>query len=84
MDVTVTPKGGNSWELSDLLGRSMGRIVEWPVKGPFTIQPAGGALETMKGVKYGPHTSVDAALAEIEKCTRGVCRHCAEESSDRH
>jgi hypothetical protein len=28
----------------------------------------------MSGMKHGPHVSLDAALAEIEKHTRGVCR----------
>jgi len=34
----------------------------------------GHALETMAGIEQGPHASLDAALAEIEGHTRGVCR----------
>jgi hypothetical protein len=40
----------------------------------FTIHPEGHALMTMAGMKEGPHPTLDAALAEIEKHTRGVCR----------
>lgn len=73
MDITVASAGDRTWELTDLLGRSMGRIVEentW-----FMIEPAGGALETMADMDPGPYSSLDAALADIEKHTRGVCRH---------
>jgi hypothetical protein len=28
----------------------------------------------MAGIDHGPHASLDAALAEIERHTRGVCR----------
>lgn len=73
MDVIVAPESdGDAWSLTDLLGRPMGRIVKketW-----FTVDPAGGALETMAGMDVGPFVSLDAALAEIEKHTRGVCR----------
>jgi hypothetical protein len=36
--------------------------------------PEGHALETMAGIEQGPHASLDAALAEIERHTRGICR----------
>jgi hypothetical protein len=74
LDIIVTPtKDGQAWELADLLGRSMGRIAEGSSKR-FVIHPDGYGLETMSGMKHGPHVSLDAALAEIEKHTRGVCR----------
>jgi hypothetical protein len=38
------------------------------------IHPEGHASETMAGIQQGPHASLDAALAEIERHTRGVCR----------
>jgi hypothetical protein len=38
------------------------------------IYPEGHASETMAGIQQGPHASLDAALAEIERHTRGVCR----------
>ena len=72
MDVIVTPAEG-SWELVDLLGRSMGRIGQTTTK-QFVIYPSGHAKETMLKLDRGPHASLDAALAEIEKHTRGVCR----------
>ena len=72
MDVIVTPAEG-SWELVDLLGRSMGRIGQTTTK-QFVIYPGGHAKETMLKLDRGPHASLDAALAEIEKHTRGVCR----------
>jgi hypothetical protein len=74
MDVIVTrAEQGTMWHLTDLLGRSMGCIVQ---SGPyqFMIRPEGHAVETMMGMQHGPHVSLDAALAEIERHTRGVCR----------
>ena len=74
MDVIVTPaEGGTVWQLTDLLGRSMGRITASAPR-QFVIHPEGHALETMAGIQHGPHASLDAALAEIERHTRGVCR----------
>ena len=75
MDITVTPTDdGRAWTLTDLLGRPMGRITEAAAQ-QFTIQPDGHARETMAGIEQGPFVSLDAALAAIEKHTRGVCRH---------
>jgi hypothetical protein len=74
MDVIVTPaEGGTVCQLTDLLGRSMGRITA-SVPRQFMIHPEGHASETMAGIQQGPHASLDAALAEIERHTRGVCR----------
>jgi hypothetical protein len=64
---------GTVWQLTDLLGRSMGSIVE-NASHQFTVYPEGHAVETMAGIHQGPHASLDAALAEIERHTRGVCR----------
>lgn len=70
----VTPTdAGRAWNLTDLLGRPMGRIEEISAQ-QFTLHPAGYALETMAGIESGPFASLDAALAAIEKHTRGVCR----------
>jgi hypothetical protein len=47
----------------------------WQLRDPWsTICPEGHALETMAGIEQGPHASLDAARAEIERHTRGVCR----------
>jgi hypothetical protein len=74
LDVIVTPtEDGATWTLADLLGRSMGCITETPAK-QFYIKPGGHALETMSRAEHGPYASLDAALAQIEKHTRGVCR----------
>lgn len=74
MDITVRQAGaGGTWSLEDLLGRAMGNITEHPPKH-FTIHPDGNAAETMQGLRLGPYASLDAALAEIETHTRGVCR----------
>ena len=74
MDLSVKPAGnGTAWELADLLGRPMGKITQ-TAANEFTIQPEGHALTTMVGIRLGPHASLDDALAEIEKHTRGVCR----------
>ena len=75
LDVIVTPTDdGKGWNLTDLLGRPMGWITEASAK-QFTIHPDGHARETMAGIEHGPFASLDAALAAIEKHTRGVCRH---------
>jgi hypothetical protein len=74
LDVIVTPtRDRKAWNLADLLGRSMGRVAKTPA-ADFIIQPDGQALETMAGIERGPYASLDDALAEIEKHTRGVCR----------
>ena len=74
LDVIVTPIGNSkAWSLTDLLGRTMDRIAETSAL-PSTIHPDGHALETMVGIQHGPFASLDDALAEIEKHTRGVCR----------
>jgi len=74
LDVIVTPSDdGKAWNLADLLGRSMG-CVEETSAAEFIIQPDGHALETMESIERGPYGSLDEALAEIEKHTRGVCR----------
>ena len=74
MDVIVTPIGNSkAWNLTDLLGRPMGRIAETSAL-QFTIHPDGHALETMAGIEPGSFPSLDDALAEIEKHTRGACR----------
>ena len=74
MDITVRRTGeGSTWSLEDLLGRPMGSIAE-DLPKHFTIHPEGQALETMGGLSPGPYASLDAALAEIETYTRGVCR----------
>ena len=74
MDVIIRPaESGAAWRLTDLLGRSMGSITE-SASHQFMICPEGHALETMAGLRQGPHASLDAALAEIERHTRGVCR----------
>ena len=74
MDVIVTAaERGTVWQLTDLFGRSMGSITESGAN-QFTISPEGHALETMAGMQKGPHASLDAVLAEIERRTRGICR----------
>jgi hypothetical protein len=74
LDVIVTPTDdGKAWNLTDLLGRSMGRIAEISDQ-QLTLHLDGHALETVAGMGHGPSLSLDAALAALEKHTRGVCR----------
>jgi hypothetical protein len=68
--IVVAAQGGAVWQLTDLLGRSMGNIRE-DATDCFTIYPEGHAFETMAGMPCGPYHSLDAALAEIET-TRGA------------
>jgi hypothetical protein len=75
--VIVSPThAGATWKLTDLLDRSMGHITAG-LEDLFIIHPCGQAVETMSGMNLGPHPSLDAALAEIEKHNRGVCRRIA-------
>jgi hypothetical protein len=74
LDITVTIiPDENSWALTDLLGRDMGRISETK-PGAFMIDPAGNAVETLSAIISQPYPSLDSALAAIEEHTRGVCR----------
>jgi hypothetical protein len=74
LDIDVTSEPGESaWLLTDLLGREMGRVVEEPA-GAFRIHPAGHAVQTMATMKLEPYRTLDEALAEIERFTRGTCR----------
>ena len=74
MDVVVTEiPNENSWGLTDLLGRDMGRVT-LTKPGTFMIRPAGNAMQTLAGVASKPYASLDIALAAIEEHTRGVCR----------
>ena len=73
MDVIVTQMPDNSWGLTDLLGRDMGRVTEISA-GAFMIQPAGNAIETLAAIISPKYASLDDALAAIEQHTRGVCR----------
>ncbi len=72
LDINVKPSTVTSWTLTDLLGRSLGTIDG--AGETFTIHAKGFALETMDGISTGPFASLDDALAEIEKQTRGACR----------
>jgi len=76
--IVVAAEGGTVWHLTDLLGRSMGNITE-NTSHQFTIYPEGHAIEPMADIQRGPYASLDAALAEIERHTRGVCRRSAGE-----
>lgn len=74
MDILVTSvQQGSEWLLTDLLGRAMGVIVKTE-GGAFQITPDGNAKATMTGMRNGPFSSLDDALATIETHTRGVCR----------
>lgn len=79
LDLIVTPrkaepgKAEPGWSLTDLLGRSMGHITENEAQR-FVIHPDGPAVETLASIASGTFASLDAALAEIEKHTRGTCR----------
>jgi hypothetical protein len=69
--IVVAAEGGMVWRLTDLLGRPMANIRE-NASHQFTIYPEGRAFETMADIQRGPHASLDAALAEIERHTRGA------------
>jgi hypothetical protein len=73
MDITVKAEaGGASWTMIDLLGRSMGQIIQ--SGSTLSIEPAGHAVETMQSMKRGPFATLNDALLEIETHTRGTCQ----------
>ncbi|MDT2024527.1 hypothetical protein [Methylocella sp. CPCC 101449] len=73
MDIIIKSNAdGTSWEMSDLLGRSMGQIVR--VDQLFRIQPAGHAIETMGILNRATFHSLDKILEAIETHTRGICQ----------
>ena len=67
------------WDLTDLLGRSLGQITEASGQ-QFFIDPNARGRILMPRLAPGPHASLDAALAEIEKRTHGVCHRAPEEN----
>jgi hypothetical protein len=70
VDVVVTEiPDENSWGLTDLLGRNMGRI-SLTKPGTFMIRPAGNAMQTLAAIASKPYASLDIALAAIEEHTR--------------
>ena len=73
MDLIVSRTDTGVWALTDLLDRTMGLVVLGEA-GSYVIEPAGPAIEAMKGLRPGPYPSLDEALAAIERLTRGVCR----------
>jgi len=82
LDIDVTSKPDEAaWLLTDLLGREMGRVVE-ETSGVFRIHPAGHAMQTMATMKLEPYRTLDEALAEIERFTRGTCRRAQPSQSD--
>lgn len=73
MDIIIKAEGDEcSWEMSDLLGRSMGHIVL--VDQLFRIQPTGHAIETMGILNRATFHSLDEVLSAIETHTRGICQ----------
>jgi hypothetical protein len=74
MDIIVTPSHRpDEWLLTDLFGRSLG-VIQQTSPGRLTVQPEGRAAEIMPGISHAAFASLDAALTDIEKRTRGVCR----------
>jgi hypothetical protein len=79
VDITVTRAAGDwmTWDLTDLLGRPMGRIRKHP--GPrFIIEPNDRLRSFMINVDLGPHASLEEALAVIERHSNLVCRRTPE------
>jgi hypothetical protein len=81
MDVVVsrTPGGALAWDLTDLLGRPLGQATEARGRQFFIDLNERGHI-LLPNANLGPHASLDAALSEIEKHMRGVCRRAPEES----
>lgn len=69
IDVVVTPAGLNRWFLHDRLARTVGTISKSDDR--FRIEPDGQALT---GISFGPFKSLDLAMSEIERHTKGTCQ----------
>ena len=82
MDITVTRAAANwmAWNLTDLLGRPVGRITGAGHR--FVIEPDDRVRASLIGLKWGPYASLDEALTAIEKHTHGAC-HRASEKDER-
>ena len=85
MDVMVQPAVErppwvrDAWDLTDLLGRPLGCIME-VAGGRFFIDPNKRGHILMPHANLGPHASLNEALTEIEKHTHGVCHRAPEEN----
>src|SRR4051812_31194707 len=67
MDITVTPAGdGKTWQLTDLLGRSMG-FIEQVQSRFFFVRPSDRSLELLGTVSHPASLSLDEAMSAIEK-----------------
>lgn len=69
LEVTARP---DELRLTDLLGRSLGCISAVTPRR-WRVYPSGAGVELLLGISQIELTSIDAALAKIEKRMRGMC-----------
>ncbi len=67
---TATPR--ESWDVTDLLGRDLGKITAGPEKMMFKIQASSGTR--LFGVSPGPYATLEHALDQISRHVQGQCR----------
>ena len=77
MDIAVRRAGRNMWDLADLLGRPLGRVVEEP-GNRFIIEPYERGRDLLARARPGPHSFLDDALTEIKQHARGACHLSSE------
>ena len=67
---TATPR--ESWDITDLLGRALGKITVGPEMIMFKIQASSGTR--LFGVSPGPYATLEHALDQISRHVQGQCR----------
>jgi hypothetical protein len=71
IDVEVVPATLDAWDLRDRLGRPVGKITR--SNGAFRIEQVPSS-QRLSGMTFGPFKTLDAAMSEIEKHTKGACQ----------
>jgi hypothetical protein len=72
MDHVVRQNSSLQWTLEDLLGRTAGHI-ELGLTGTYRVVVAERGLARLSQISPGPYLTLESALAEIERHTRGTC-----------
>ena len=80
MTVTRAEDDGQTWTLTDLLGRPVGRIQGAGQR--FVVQSDERVRPMMAGVRWGPYASLDEALTEIENRSPFICRRAPAPEED--
>jgi hypothetical protein len=71
-DTVVSPSGAKRWEVSERPGNNVvGHIDQNHRTNVFTIDVVAGSI--LSGIRKGPYSSRDGAMAAIAAYTKGTC-----------